>query len=52
MYFSYCTRPNTLFIVEQLSMFNADPSVGHFKLAKQVIQYLKVIIQERLIYKI
>ena len=35
------TRPDIVFAVQQLSQFNADPSITHLTEAKRVIQYLQ-----------
>ena len=41
MYLSCGTRPNIAFMVEQLSRHSSDPQMGHLRIAKQVLRYLK-----------
>ena len=41
MYLSCGTRPNIAFVVGQLSWHNSDPQMGHLRIAKQVLHYLK-----------
>ena len=41
MYLSCGTRPDIAFVVGQLSRHNADPRIGHLRIAKQVLRYLK-----------
>lgn len=41
MYLSCGTRPDIAFVVGQLSCHNSDPRVGHLRIAKQVLRYLK-----------
>lgn len=52
IYLSYSTKPNISFVVKQLSKQNADSKARYFKVAKQVVWYLKSRIHLRLIYKI
>lgn len=41
MYLLYGTKPNIVFIVDQLSRQNANPCIGHLKATKRVVRYLK-----------
>lgn len=41
MYLACGTRPDISFIVGQLGRHNSDPRVGHIRIAKQVVRYLK-----------
>ena len=41
MYLSYGTYPDIAFVVGQLSRHNTDPQIGHLRIAKQVLRYLK-----------
>ena len=41
IYLMTCTRPDLAFIVTLLSRFMQNPTQRHFKLAKNVLQYLK-----------
>ena len=41
MYLACETRPDIAFIVGQLSCQNLDPQIGHLRIAKQVLRYLK-----------
>ena len=41
MYAMLGTRPDIAFAVQQLSQFNADPSITHMIAAKRVIRYLQ-----------
>ena len=41
MYAMLGTRPDIAFAVQQLSQFNADPSITHLTAAKRVIRYLQ-----------
>lgn len=50
MYLSCGTRPDIAFVVGQLSKRNADPRVGHLKVAKRVVRYLKGTMHLGLMY--
>ena len=50
MYLSYGTRPDIAFDVGQLSRHNADPRVGHMRVAKRVVRYLKGSMHVGLVY--
>lgn len=50
MYLSYVAGPDIAFAVGQLSKRNADPRVGHLKVAKRVVQYRKWTMYLRIIY--
>ena len=41
MYLSCGTRPNIVFVIRELSRHNANPQIGHLRIAKQVLRYLK-----------
>ena len=41
MYLSCGTRPDIAFVVGQLSCYNSDRQIGHLRIAKQVLRYLK-----------
>lgn len=41
MYLACGTRPDISFIVGQLGKHNLDPRVGHMRIVKQVVCYLK-----------
>lgn len=43
-------RPDIVFVVGQLSRHNADPRKRHFRVAKQVVRYLKQTAKRRLIF--
>lgn len=45
------TRPNIIFVVGQLSKYNANLKKSQFKTTKKVVQYLKDLMQSRLIYE-
>ena len=52
MYLACGTRPDIAFVVGQLSCHNSDPQIGHIRIAKQTLRYLKgistlIIIWER-----
>ena len=51
MYLSCGTRPDIAFVVGQLSKQNANPRVGHLKVAKKVVRYLKDIMYLGLTYR-
>lgn len=44
MYLSYGTRPDIVFMVGQPSHHNSDPCIGHLRIAKQILCYLKKMI--------
>lgn len=50
MYLSYSTRCNIFFAVKQLSKHNVKLKIGHLKVIKQDMQYLKRIIHLEIIY--
>lgn len=50
IYFLCSTRPDITFVVGQLNKYNSDIKIGHLKMAKQVICYLKVIMHFRIKY--
>lgn len=41
IYLACETRPDIAFVVGQLSRHNSDPRVGHIRIAKQSVRYLK-----------
>jgi hypothetical protein len=41
MYLATCTRPDIAYVVGQLSMYMAVPTVEHWMIAKRVLRYLK-----------
>lgn len=41
IYLLYSIRPNIAFVIKQLRKWNADFKIGHLKIAKQVLKYLK-----------
>ena len=41
MYLACGTRPDIAFVVGQLSRHNSDPRIGHMRIAKQTLRYLK-----------
>ena len=50
MYILYSTRSDIFFAVGQLSKYNADLRVGHLRVVKRVIRYLKGIMHLDIIY--
>ncbi len=50
MYLSCETRPDIALAVGQLSKHNSDPRIGHMKVAKKVVCYLKGTMHLGLIY--
>lgn len=52
MYLSYGIRPDITFIIRQLSQQNADLKIGHLKVAKRVVRYLKGTMHWGLTYSI
>ena len=50
IYLACGTRPDIAFAVGQLSKHNTDPRKSHLRAAKRVMQYLKGIINLRLVY--
>ena len=51
MYVQVCTRPDITFAVGVLERYQSNPSIHHWKAAKKVIRYLKVIKDYILMYK-
>lgn len=45
MYFSYTTRPDIVFVVEQLNRYNFNPRKDYFQAVKRVVKYLKETIK-------
>lgn len=52
IYLLYSTKPNITFIIKQLNIKNIKLRVGHFKVTKRVVRYLKNTIYLKLTYKI
>ena len=52
MYLSFATRPNIAFVIGQLSKRNAKLRVGHLRVARKVLRYLKGIMHLEITYKI
>lgn len=50
MYFSCGKRPDIIFVVGQLSRYNANLKKGHFQAAKKIVKYLKKIIKMNKIF--
>ena len=50
MYLSYIIRPDISFVIRQLSKYNTNSQIGHIKVAKKVIHYLKNTMHLDLIY--
>ena len=44
IYLAFSLWLNIFFVVGLLSQYNSDPRVGHFCIAKQMLHYLKYII--------
>lgn len=51
MYLAYWIRPNITFVVGQLNKHNADLRKDHLQTVKRVVEYLKGIIQMRLVFR-
>lgn len=50
IYLIFKTRSNISFVVSLLSQYNSDPRVGHFRVAKQLLCYLKGTIYLRIVW--
>ena len=51
MYLLCSTRPDIFFAVGQLNKHNVDTRIGHMKVAKKVVRYLKGKMHLGLIYR-
>ncbi|KAK2966773.1 hypothetical protein RJ640_020616 [Escallonia rubra] len=45
-----CTRPNILYVVSLVSRYMENPTTYHFKMAKRILQYIKVTIDLDIFY--
>lgn len=52
IYLSCSTRTDIAFAFRQLSKRNVNPWIGHLRVAKQVVQYLKSTIHLRITYEV
>jgi hypothetical protein len=50
IYLSNCTRPDIAYAVGQLARFMSKPAISHLKLCKQLLRYLKGIIEVGITY--
>jgi hypothetical protein len=50
IYLSNYTRPDIAYTVGQLAQFISKPAISHLKLCKQLLQYLKDIIEVGITY--
>lgn len=52
MYLFYNIGPNITFAIGQLKKYNFDLKIGHMKVTKKVVKYLKGTIHLKLVYKL
>ena len=50
MYLAVCTRPDIAYAVGVLSRFMMNPGMGHWKVAKGVLRYLKGTVSKGILY--